>query len=209
MSPSNAPKGSAAARRPLARRVLRVVALVALGMLVGRWVCAPSGAVPADTASPVAAEEWTCAMHPQVRLPEPGRCPICFMDLVPVREDGEPAGGPRTLALSETAAALADVETARVERRAVVHDVPLVGRVTYDESRVAHITAWVPGRLERLFVDFTGVRVREGDHMVELYSPRLIATQKQLLAARASADDLEESPVDIVRGRAEASAEAA
>ena len=35
------------------------------------------GKVPADTAI------WTCSMHPQIRMDEPGKCPICGMDLVP------------------------------------------------------------------------------------------------------------------------------
>ena len=31
---------------------------------------------------------WTCAMHPQIRMSGPGKCPICYMDLIPVEESG-------------------------------------------------------------------------------------------------------------------------
>ena len=58
----------------------------------------------------------------------------------------------------------------------------MVGKIEYDETRLAHITAWVPGRLERMFVDFTGVEVNKGDHMVQIYSEALYTAQEELLA---------------------------
>ena len=109
---------------------------------------------------------------PDVKLPEPGQCPICFMDLIPVTSSLM-GGGPRQLKMSESAVALAEVQTVPV-RRGVAHvEVRLSGKVEYDETRLANITSWVPGRLERLFVDYTGITVRKGDHLVELYSPEL------------------------------------
>jgi Cu(I)/Ag(I) efflux system membrane fusion protein len=59
----------------------------------------------------------------------------------------------------------------------------MVGKVDYDESRVKEIAAWVPGRIDRLYVDFTGILVRKGDHMVYLYSPQLLSAQAELLQA--------------------------
>ena len=79
--------------------------------------------------------------------------------------------------------ALAEISTAPVERKFVTADVRLVGKVDFDETRVKTISAWVPGRLERLFVDYTGVTVEEGDHLVLLYSAELMTAQSALLEA--------------------------
>jgi Cu(I)/Ag(I) efflux system membrane fusion protein len=125
---------------------------------------------------------WTCSMHPQIQQPKPGKCPLCFMGLVPV-ESGGTDEGPRRLTLTPTAVKLAAIRTAPVERRFVDADIRMVGKVAHDESRIRYITAWVPGRLDRLYVDYTGISVREGDHLVYLYSPELITAQQELLQA--------------------------
>lgn len=126
---------------------------------------------------------WTCSMHPQIRLPKPGKCPICFMDLIPLVDDGGDEGSPRQLKMSEQAVALAEIQTEPVRRQYATKEIRLVGKVEYDETRVADITAWVPGRLDRLFVDFTGITVRKGDHLVSMYSPDLIVAQRELIQA--------------------------
>ncbi|MHC4096998.1 MAG: efflux RND transporter periplasmic adaptor subunit [Planctomycetota bacterium] len=76
-----------------------------------------------------------------------------------------------------------EIETTPVERRFVTAEIRLMGKVDYDETRVKHITAWVPGRIDRLYVDFTGTVVNKGDHMASLYSPELLEDQRALLAA--------------------------
>jgi Cu(I)/Ag(I) efflux system membrane fusion protein len=70
-----------------------------------------------------------------------------------------------------------------IERKFVEAQIRMVGKIDYDETRVKNITAWVPGRsrIERLFIDFTGITVNKGDHMVDLYSPELISAQAELL----------------------------
>ncbi len=129
-------------------------------------------------------ETWTCSMHPQIRQPEPGSCPICGMDLIPVaNETGSDNLGPRQLKLSPNAIKLAEIQTAPVERKYVATEIRMVGKVEYDETRLSYISARVPGRIDRLYVDFTGTTVRENDHLVNLYSPELIAAQQELLEA--------------------------
>jgi Cu(I)/Ag(I) efflux system membrane fusion protein len=105
------------------------------------------------------------------------------MDLIPLI--GQP--GVETvsgqLSLSQRAQRMAEVETATVERKAVTMDLRLVGKVDYDETRMGSITARFPGRLDRLFVDYTGIAVKKGDHMVSIYSPDLVTAQAELLQA--------------------------
>jgi Cu(I)/Ag(I) efflux system membrane fusion protein len=133
-----------------------------------------------------AAVRWTCPMHPQIQVPEPVPCPLCGMALVPRSDEDDP--GPRRLRISAADALLADIETAPVERRHVARSLRLVGELSFDETRVRSIASRVPGRLDRLFVDYTGIPVRRGDHLVEIYSPELFTAQQELLEARRRLD---------------------
>lgn len=124
-------------------------------------------------------------MHPQIRLPESGQCPICGMDLIPARSPGDDmdAGDGALLELSESERARAAVETAPVKRRFPRKNVRMVGMIELDETRVRTLTARFPARLERLYLDYTGVPVGEGDHLALVYSPELLTAQSELLSS--------------------------
>jgi Cu(I)/Ag(I) efflux system membrane fusion protein len=158
----------------------------------------------AEEAEGVDPKWWTCAMHPSVKLPSGDmKCPICFMDLTPVYDDGGGEGDIPVLTLSERARYLAEVETSPVERKAVSKTVRLVGKIQPDETHLSVITAWVAGRLDRLFVDYTGMEVRKGDHLVELYSPELYASQQELLQSISSFEEIRGSQSEMVARRSE------
>jgi len=125
-------------------------------------------------------------MHPQIRQPKPGQCPLCGMDLIPVSGGGAEQGASRQVTLSSNAQQLAQVRTAPVERKRVPVSIPLAGKITADESRMAHITARVSGRIDRLYVDYTGVHINKGDHLAQLYSQELYVMQAEYLIARQS-----------------------
>lgn len=170
----------------------RIIVAAILGLLVGLSVGRGCGSHPnrgdRPTADPVPAvsqaEIWTCSMHPQIRQPKPGQCPICFMDLIPAATHGSgTAAGPREIELSAAARQLAGIETAPVERRAVAVDIRLAGKVRLDETRVAVIAPRVPGRIDRLYANFTGMAVKPGEPLADLYSPELVSAQQELLQA--------------------------
>jgi len=144
---------------------------------------------------------WTCSMHPQIQLPEPGKCPICGMDLIPLSTG--PTTGPEplrpVLELSRAAAELADIRTTPVVRRNVEADIRLSGTLEPDERRMREISAYIPGRLEELYVDFTGVEVRAGEPLLEIYSPELISAQEELLQALRTEEATRESPLESLR----------
>jgi len=153
---------------------------------------------------------WTCAMHPQIRQPKPGKCPICFMDLILVStfEHDEPLG-PRQISFSPEAIKLMEIQTTPVERKFVEAEIRMVGIVDYDETCLKDITAWVPGRIDRLFVDFTGTEVIKGDHMVRLYSPDLISAQAEYLQALKAAKNIKDETSELIRHSTEATLKAA
>ena len=188
-----------------------VVATLLVGGVIGYTLRGPQPAADAPTTSHAtshveedagAKQVWTCSMHPQVRQNEPGKCPICGMDLILATGDGESAaGGVAELTLSSAARKLAAIATTRVERKFVAAEVRLVGKVAFDETRVRNITAWIPGRLDRLYVDYTGVPVKKGDHLVSLYSPQLLTAQEELLAAIKAAKEPTNSGLAILEPR--------
>lgn len=152
-------------------------------------------------------------MHPQIQLPQPGKCPICFMDLIPVKQ-GDAHGDPeavslRQLTLSADARRLAEVETSPVERRDVGVETRMVGKVDYDETRVGSITARMGGRLDKLHVDYTGSMVKRGQPMASIYSPELLTAQAELIQAVKAIPDLAKSGLDRVRATAKRTEEAA
>ncbi|MBT3254673.1 MAG: efflux RND transporter periplasmic adaptor subunit [Candidatus Marinimicrobia bacterium] len=137
---------------------------------------------------------WTCSMHPQVKLDEPGQCPICFMDLIPLAsESGSDASA--EISLSAAAVKLAQISTTPVRHGMAHSEIHLSGKIDYDETRVKNIAAWFPGRLEHLYVDYTGIRVNRGDHLLEIYSPELYSTQSELLQAYSRMNRMDQSPV--------------
>jgi len=190
-------------------RVWVLAAAILLSLAAGYLIHATVTGEPEPETS-AEKQWWICSMHPQIKLLEPGLCPICNMPLVPL-ETGEQKerGGLRELTVSERAAKLMEIETVPVERRFVEAVIRMVGKVDYDETRVKYITAWIPGRLERLFVDYTGVSVGKGDRMVSLYSPELISTQAELLQAIKAVRELADSESDIVRTTSQATIHAA
>jgi membrane fusion protein, copper/silver efflux system len=127
---------------------------------------------------------WTCSMHPQIHQPGPGRCPICGMDLIPVREDQQDQGGGASLQLSPAAVKLAEVEVAPVERRWVTTEIRLVGKVMYDETRIRDVVVLTEGIVERLYLNYPGERVKAGEHIGDFYSPEVLTAGKELVIAR-------------------------
>jgi Cu(I)/Ag(I) efflux system membrane fusion protein len=186
--------------------VIGVSALIAVGFLLGHM--APSAsqtdAAMTNTPSDHADQKWYCSMHPQIIRDKPGLCPICEMDLIPMPTEMAAHAAPRELVISEAAASLMDIQTSAVERRAVTNRVRMVGKVDYDETRVKSITAWSPGRIDRLYVDFTGTRVAQGDHLVDLYSPELFGAQAELLQAARAASRAEAETSDYLQDSAAA-----
>ncbi|MCB8995504.1 MAG: efflux RND transporter periplasmic adaptor subunit [Bacteroidales bacterium] len=125
---------------------------------------------------------WTCAMHPQIRMDKPGKCPICGMELIPLKQ-ATISIDPDALEMTEEAIKLADVQTNVVTSKIPMKEVRLYGKIQADERLIQTQPAHIPGRIEKLLVNFTGEEVKKGQVIAQIYSPELITAQEELLEA--------------------------
>lgn len=146
---------------------------------------------------------WTCAMHPQIKVQQPGKCPICGMDLIPLEQTGSSQlTDPDAIRLTKEAAELARVLTTKVSRQDPVREVRLYGKVQADERRFQSQVSQVPGRIEKMFVNFTGEKVRKGQKLAEIYSPELVTARQELIETaktRLSQPELYEASKEKLR----------
>jgi membrane fusion protein, copper/silver efflux system len=163
--------------------IIIIIACLFFGGVIG-WSLSPSGG---DHEGHAHAEGegtiYTCSMHPQIRQDEPGQCPLCGMDLTPLAKNGGGSTDPMVFEMTPEAIALANVATVRVGEGGATQQVRLSGKIQPDEQRVNSIAADYSGRIEQLFVNFTGQEVRRGERLATIYSPDLINAQKELLEA--------------------------
>lgn len=158
--------------------------LILAVFLTGWWLGHPGGTALAPTGNSSGDDStiWTCSMHPTVRQPDFGLCPICSMDLIPTSADG--MGGLRELSLSNQAASHLDLRVAPVVRQPFTKTVQLLGKVVPAETSLRTTTARFNGRLDDLLVDYTGATVLQGQPIAEIYSPELFVAQEELISAK-------------------------
>ncbi|MEE4211451.1 MAG: efflux RND transporter periplasmic adaptor subunit [Parvularcula sp.] len=184
-------------RKPIVTLAASVGAALVIGLGIGRFVLAPDtgheghnhaadGSGLADQSATAEPSTWTCSMHPQIQQPEPGDCPICGMDLIPLEKDSGADEGPRVMSMSKSSKALAEIQTTAVQRGFPSTEVRLVGKLAYDETKEKSLTARFPARIDELFVNYTGIAVKRGEHLAKVYSPELLTAQRELLTSYRS-----------------------
>ncbi|MPM54645.1 Cation efflux system protein CusB [bioreactor metagenome] len=124
-------------------------------------------------------------MHPQIRMHEPGKCPICGMDLIPLSQNNDSYDS-SALHLTKEAAALANIVTTVVSKQDAVKEIRLFGKVQADERLRQSQVAFVSGRIEGLYVNFTGDYIQKGRPLASVYSPGLVIAQQELLESAKS-----------------------
>ncbi len=138
---------------------------------------------------------YTCSMHPFIIREKPGLCPVCGMELIKkIQEASAPvAQTAEQVSLSPTQRVMANVAVAEATTESLNKEINAVGIVQYDQSRQAQVTAWVAGRIDKLYLNSVGAMVSKGSPVAELYSPDLVATQEEYLLALKSRDQLKNS----------------
>lgn len=178
-------------------RNVRYVSLFIVGLLLG-WLIFGGSSGSSQTNGEeehihAEAEDqvWTCSMHPQIKQDGPGKCPLCGMDLIPLKSSsggGGDAVDPDAIMMSEEAIALANIQTTVVSRQNPIKEIKLYGTIQADERLSQSQASHVSGRIEKLFVNFTGETVRKGQTIATIYSPELLSAQQELLEAAKMED---------------------
>jgi Cu(I)/Ag(I) efflux system membrane fusion protein len=158
---------------------------------------------------------WTCTMHPSVHSKEPGKCPICSMDLVPVIKGGatqasssknaphhdhaamlagKPSGSRATSSPSHEFVVPVErqqqigVTYATVETKPLSHSIRAVGRVVPETQRVRRVVSRTAAYVQELGVNAPGEFVKKNQMLMKLYSPELLTTQRELIDLLRSRD---------------------
>ncbi len=130
---------------------------------------------------------YTCSMHPSVHAHEPGKCPVCSMDLTPVTKADEQSG---VVQVDEARQKAIGVRTEKATRAPLALDIRAVGKLTYDETRLTDVVLKVGGYVSGLRITATGQPVKKGEPLFQIYSPELYAAQQDYLLARTSREAL-------------------
>lgn len=158
------------------------IGLVIIGLVIGFWIKPTDSNSGHSHKQSTEQQVWTCSMHPQVRQNEPGKCPLCGMDLIPLNDDlGKE--GKLSVKMSATAMQLASVVTKKVAQSIPKKEIRLNGKVALDESKIFTLSSHIPGRIEQLLVNYTGEKIEKGQVLAYVYSPELITAQEELFEA--------------------------
>lgn len=149
---------------------------------------APATSARAVASSVVAGRRvlyWYDPMSPGSRFDKPGKSPFMDMPLVPKYADdpAEPSAAGASVTLGAEAIRATGIATVPVVNGELLHEIRAVGAIQADETKLVHVAARVPGRVERLHANFTGEAVRRGAPLYDLYSAELVATQREYLLA--------------------------
>ncbi|MFY9225302.1 MAG: efflux RND transporter periplasmic adaptor subunit [Blastocatellia bacterium] len=164
-----------------------------------------------------AKNNYYCPMHPQYKAEKPIDCPICSMKLVKFEPtpngenkssmDLQSMSGMDSSTSSSTSSTssnntiyvdpqrqqLIGVQFAKAISKPLSKEIRIVGKVSFDETKITHIHTKVTGYLENVFVDYVGKPVKKGDPLFTIYSPDLVATEQEYLLALRSNKELSKS----------------
>jgi len=154
---------------------------------------------------------WMSPMDPRVHSDQPTK-DWMGMDFIPVYEetpgeadetekDGPKAEG--TVSIGRRERELAGIVSEPAVYRSLSKEINAVGELTYDERLLAQIASRVPGRVDKVFVDFTGQEITKGRPLVQIYSPELVSGQQEYLLALETREKIKNSPLSESREAAE------
>ncbi|MBD3674815.1 MAG: efflux RND transporter periplasmic adaptor subunit [Planctomycetaceae bacterium] len=165
--------------------VMIVLGAIGLAQRVG-WIEKPQSSPTGTTAhTSEASPDYICPMMCTPPQKEPGRCPVCAMELVPASSDSN-GGDERSIVIDPASRRVANIQTVEARAHSAEQIIHAVGEIHYDESRLKTISAYTDGRFDRLHIDFTGAVVTRGEPLATFYSPELYSAQVEYLQASQS-----------------------
>ena len=164
--------------------LLTLAFAVPLTWFATRQFTSPRDAISAASAGERKVLFYQSAMHPWVKSDKPGRCTICGMELTPVFEGdkGMEAGGD-VVSLSQSMVQVLRVQTVEAMKRPLAKTLSFAGMVDDNARRHRIISAYVDGRIEKLFINHHGAEVVEGKPLAEIFSPKLLQAEQEYRSA--------------------------
>jgi Cu(I)/Ag(I) efflux system membrane fusion protein len=178
------------------------------GYWAATWLGSKAASPAMDTGMPSAGPRvlfYRNPMNPAITSPVPAKDEM-GMDYVPVYagdnagEKGEPAG---TVRIDPVTVQNIGVRTAVAQRRSISRHIRAVGRVDFDEERLARLHPKTEGWIAELYIDKTGEQIKKDTILLSLYSPQLVTSQEEYLLALNSLDALRQSPYAEIRAGAQ------
>lgn len=147
-------------------------------------------------------EVYTCPMHPEITRTEPGKCPICGMDLVKKETGSKSIESLELEALlrPSNAFVISSISLTTIAQREESMELAVVGTVSFDTRQLGTISSRVSGRIEKLYVRYKYQPVEKGQKIMDIYSPELMTAQQNLLFLLRN-DPGNSSMIDAARDR--------
>ena len=124
---------------------------------------------------------YICPMMCTPPSTEPGRCPVCGMELV--EATGDSGGDGKSVSIEPAARRLIGIQTGMSKMGELNRTIRTIGTIQFDESRLSTISAYIDGRLEKMFANYVGVKVNQGDDLALIYSPQLFTAQTEFITS--------------------------
>src|SRR3954466_14610758 len=170
------------------RNRITAALLLAVIFIAGTWLLLTRTSHSSHAVGLKSAERkvlyYQSPMHPWVKSDKPGKCTVCGMELVPVYEGAQPAQATTDVVMLPPGAPnVASIKTVEVQRRPLARTLRVAGTIDDDESRHRILSAYTGGRVEKLFVNYEGAEVEEGQRLVTFYSNSLLAAIREYKVA--------------------------
>jgi Cu(I)/Ag(I) efflux system membrane fusion protein len=164
-----------------------LIPVLVLAALAAGWFARQSFAPRAAVHPPQSGERrvkfYQSPMHPWIKSEQPGKCTICGMDLTPVYEgDAGIEAVEGIVSLSSNQVTVVQVQTSEVSRRTLSRTLRVAGSIDDNDQRHRVLAAYTGGRVDKLFVNYLGAEVTEGQPLAAFYSPMLLTAAREYLA---------------------------
>lgn len=140
---------------------------------------------------------YTCSMHPQVRSPKPGKCPVCGMQLIPVSKNNTAASN--EIILNDEQIQLANITVDTLKTGVVNNETVLTGTINFNEKNIQTLPSRVMGRIEKLYFKNAGDYVPKGAKAFDLYSEELNSAKQEYILAWQKRKELGNTVVNYDR----------
>ncbi len=117
---------------------------------------------------------YTCSMHPEIQLNQPGNCPICGMKLIPMKKEKE-------LIIPQDKLSIYGIKLAKTEKIDATKTINIVGNFEYNEQKICQISAKFNGWIKKLYMNFEGAYIQKNHKLALIYSPELGKLHTELI----------------------------